>query len=129
MPLPKKSRPPRPQVLYDRRRGVYFDKRIGLDTIIGIVSIAFTLGIPILVWGRAMESRVLNLEVTRIEKEKSDAIQSKEKEKNEAAQASIEKEQRAQLLSRLDKLDEKVLQIQLQIGQLVPFGGAATKPR
>lgn len=97
---------------------MYFDKRIGLDTIIGLVGITITLGIPILVWGRAMESRVLNLEVTKIEREKS-----------EVNQANIEREQRTQMLSRLDKLDEKVTQMQIQIGQIVPFGGAAIKPR
>ncbi len=46
-----------------QRRSWQFDRRISLDTIVGIAGIAIVVGGPFIVWGRAMEGRVLAIEV------------------------------------------------------------------
>ncbi len=68
------------------RRHWHFDKRISLDTIVAVVGMGLLVGGPILVWGRAMESRVQALEVMQGERQKGDV----------AKKADV-REQRAQL--------------------------------
>lgn len=103
---------------HGERRSWYFDKRLSFDTIIAVVSMALVVGGPILIWGRAMESRVQALEVIQVERAKS-----------ETQRDSDMRDQRVSLASRLDKLDEKVTQLQITVGQLLPFAGAPTKAR
>jgi hypothetical protein len=103
---------------HTERRNWYFDKRLSFDTIIAVVSMALLVGGPILIWGRAMESRVQALEVIQVERAKS-----------EAQRDSDIRDQRVSLASRLDKLDEKVTQLQITVGQLLPFAGGAKAPR
>lgn len=87
----------------------HFEKRLTLDTLVAIAGIALVVGVPVLVWGRAMESRVLALEVIQVERQKG-----------EASRDTDAREQRIAITSRLDKLDDKVTQMQIQIGQIVP---------
>jgi len=91
------------------RRGWHFEKSLSLDTFVAIFGIALVVGGPVLVWGRAMESRVQALEVMQGERQKGDV----------AKEADV-REQRAQLALRLDKLDEKVTSMQIQLGRFSP---------
>lgn len=92
----------------------HFEKRITLDTLVGIAGVALVVGVPVLVWGRAMESRVLALEVIQVERAKG-----------ETTREADRRDERIQITTRLDTLTDKVTQLQIQVGQLVP----TVKPR
>lgn len=62
----------RRRVEQERTKAWHFDKRISLDTIIAIGGIAIVVGGPFIIWGRAMESRVLTLEQIQIQLEKKE---------------------------------------------------------
>lgn len=100
------------------RRSWHFEKRLSLDTLVAIGGIAIVVGGPVLVWGRAMESRVLALEVIQTERSKTDV-----------ARESDRRDERAQITTRLDTLNDKVTQLQIQIGQLVPISVPPVKTR
>lgn len=91
----------------------HFEKRITLDTLVGILGVALVVGVPVLVWGRAMESRVLALEVIQVERNKV-----------ETSREADRRDERTQITTRLDTLTDKVTQLQIQIGQLVPLSPA-----
>lgn len=91
------------------RRQWHFDKRISLDTVVAVVGMGLLVGGPILVWGRAMEGRVQVLEVTNLERSKTETTRDQDA-----------REYRVLIANRLDKLDEKVTQMQIQIGRIVP---------
>lgn len=79
-----------------QRRSWYFEKRISLDTIVGIVGIAVVLGGPFIIWGRAMEGRILSIEV-----------------RDEARSKSFE-----QITTALDRLSAQMTTTQIQLGIL-----------
>lgn len=85
----------------------HFDKRLSLDTIVGILGVAIVIGGPVLVWGRAMENRVQTLEV----------VQDQRARMEEARDRDI-REQRMALGLRLDKFDDQLTQMRIAIGQL-----------
>lgn len=94
----------------DRRtteRGLRFDRRVSLDTIVQIIGMAIVLGGPFIVWGRAMESRVLTLETTAFNAEKRDS------QRDEFA-----KEQRTQMLDQLRKMETAVQAMQLSVAEI-----------
>lgn len=95
-------------VVHDEQKlGLRFDRRISLDTIIQIVGIAIVLGGPFIVWGRAMESRVLTLEGSIVNSEKRDG------QREEYA-----KEQRAQMFERLTKVDGSLQALQVTVAEI-----------
>ena len=85
-----------------------FDKRLSVNTLVSVIGMALVVGGPVLVWGRAMESRVQALE-----------IESTEKAKLEVTRDSDSRESRTALTVRLDKMDDKLSQMQVQVAQLV----------
>jgi hypothetical protein len=48
-----------------------FEKRVSLDTLVGIVGIAIVIGGPFIIWGRAMEGRVLTMEIRDADRTKA----------------------------------------------------------
>src|SRR5579859_2000497 len=85
-----------------------FDKRLSINTLVSVIGMSIVVGGPVLVWGRAMESRVQALE-----------IESTEKAKLEVTRDSDSRESRTALTVRLDKMDDKLSQMQVQVAQLV----------
>ncbi len=104
--MPQRKQPMRPNTLRDRRSW-HIDKSVSLGQILSAVLVAIGIGGPILVWGRAMESRVVALEVVNAEANKTDT-----KRDNDT------REQRLIVTGRMDKIEERLLQIQLSISQL-----------
>ncbi len=86
----------------------HFEKRLSLDTVVSVVSVALFLGGPILFWGQKMEGRVQSLEV----------IQS-ERVKQEVARDMDARDQRISILGRMDKIDEQVTQLRIEVGKLI----------
>jgi hypothetical protein len=84
----------------------HFEKRLSLDTLVAIAGVALLIGGPMLVWGRAMESRVQALEVV-----------GQERSKQETALALDARDQRISILSRLDKMDEQITQLRVELGK------------
>lgn len=80
----------------ERRRSWYFEKRLSLDTLVAICGLAIVIGGPFLIWGRAMESRVLTIEV-----------------RDDARAKMLE-----DITAKLTKLGEQMTQTQIQIGVL-----------
>ena len=93
----------------------HFKKQLSIDTLVQIVGVAIVLGGPILYWGRAMEARVLALEIARVERDRSET-EAKITARSEAATVA----------AKLDKLDEKVTQLQINVGRLGPFASPRT---
>lgn len=91
----------------EKSLGLRFDRRISLDTIIQIVGIAIVLGGPLIVWGRAMESRVFTLESSIVNLEKRDG------QREEYA-----KEQRSQMFERLTKVDGSLQSLQVTVAEI-----------
>jgi hypothetical protein len=79
-----------------QRGGWYFERRISLDTIVAVVLLSIALGGPFIVWGRAMEARVLALELH-----------------DEARLKNFES-----IAKSLEKLNEQMTQAQIQLGVL-----------
>lgn len=88
------------------KRSWYFERRISLDTIVGIAGIALVLGGPFIIWGRAMEARVLAIEI-----------------RDEARAKAFE-----EIKFALDRLSAQMTQAQVQLGILSgTASGAARK--
>lgn len=86
----------------------HFEKRLSVDTLVQIIGVAIVLGGPILYWGRAMEARVLALEIGRVERDRTEAM------------TRTDSQQQSQIVAKqLERLDEKVTNLQIAIGQLV----------
>lgn len=108
------------------RRLFSFDRRISLDTIVGIVGMAIALGGPFIVWGRSMEqaqlataSRVAMIESNGTQREAYDKERSAQAlKRQEEMQASI-----ALLTTNLQQTREDVqkqlTEIRLQVGQVL----------
>lgn len=87
-----------------------------MDTIVAVCGLALVIGGPILIWGRAIEGRVQVIEV------KQD-----QQEKNQTDKETLRREELTKLTNTIDKLDDKVTQLQINVGRLVPFGVSTTK--
>ncbi len=94
----------------------HFEKRLSLDTLVAVLGVGLVIGGPILVWGRAMEGRVLALEVVQEQRSKQDS--------NRELDA---RDQRISILSRMDKIDDQVTQLRVELGRLTLI--ATTKQR
>lgn len=90
-----------------RDHGWHFDKRLSVDTLVAVVGVAIVIGGPILIWGRAMETRVQALEVVQ-----------EQRSKMELQRDADIREQRNALIARLDKFEEQVTQLRVAIGAL-----------
>lgn len=88
-----------------RSRHWSFDKRVSLDTIVAIIGMAIFVGGPFVIWGRAMESRVLVMEVQNDARAKADA--DRETRAVEAVRV---------MGARVDKLTDQFSGLQLSIG-------------
>lgn len=89
------------------KNGWHFEKRLSLDTLVAIVGVAIVVGGPVLVWGRAMESRVQALEVIQ-----------DQRSKQETARDLDARDQRISILTRMDKIDEQVTQLRIELGKV-----------
>jgi hypothetical protein len=92
---------------YRRTDSWHFEKRLSLDTVVSVVSVVVFLGGPILFWGRAMEGRVQALEVIQ-----------DQRMKQEVARDMDARDQRISILTRMDKIDEQVTQLRIELGKL-----------
>lgn len=88
-----------------------FEKKLSINTIIEILGLAVVLGGPMMVWGRAMESRVLTLETVQDERKR------------------IEIEYRSSLTQKLDKMSDDMNKVQVQIGIVSTQITALNPPR
>ena len=102
------KRPTVLEALEQDRSHWHFEKRLSIDTLVGIMGVAIVIGGPVLIWGRAMENRVLTLENVKEESIKSDT-------KKEADL----REQRTLVGGRLDKIDDRMNSIQIDVAKLV----------
>lgn len=89
------------------RRTWHFDRTISIAQLVAVITLVGGIGGPILIWGRAMESRVVVLEVINVEAGKLDLKRDIET-----------REQRTLISTRMDKIEDRLLQIQLSLSQL-----------
>ncbi len=89
------------------RRQWHFVKTFSLDTVVNVLGVALVLGGPILYWGRAMESRVLSLEVKETEALKA-----------EGRRERGEMDQRNTINSRLEKIENSLTATQIALERL-----------
>lgn len=85
-----------------------FDRRVSLDTIVAIVGVAIVLGGPLFYWAHNMEDRVQRLELLQMEGDKQDAT------RNES-----DREFQKATVDRLEKIETKVTELQINVGRLV----------
>jgi len=85
----------------------HFDKRLSLDTVVGILGISIVIGGPFLVWGRAMESRVLSLETIATERL---AMDKQREETNRDLRLTTD--------GRINRMDEKLTQLQVTLAEM-----------
>lgn len=90
-----------------------FDKRITLDTLVAIAGIGLVLGVPMFLWGRAMEARVQTLEIVQTQRDE----QAKNREFDY-------REQSIRILQRMDKLDDQVTNLRIDLGRYLPKDAA-----
>ncbi len=93
----------------------HFEKRLSLDTLVALAGVAIVLGGPMVYWGRAMENRVLQLEIKAEERAKQEETRAKQ----EVARDLDARDQRITVLTRMDKIDEQVTQLRIDIGKLL----------
>lgn len=84
-----------------------FERRISLDTIVGVAGIAFVLGGPLILAWRAMDSRILTMEV------KDEA-----RMKNDDKRDIETREFKNTIGGQLSKISEQTMQLQIAIGVL-----------
>lgn len=92
----------------DDEQGWRFDRRISVDTLVGIAGVALVIGGPLFYWARNMEDRVQRLEVVQVESEK-----------NDSARAQDDHDSRKAIADRLEKIEGKVTELQITVGRLV----------
>lgn len=90
-------------------QGWRFERRVSLDTLVGIIGVAVVIGGPMFYWARNMEDRVQRLEVLQAAGDKEDA-----------AHSADEREWRADIAKKVDKIESKVTDLQINVGRLVP---------
>ena len=94
-------------------RGWFFEKRISMDTIVGLIGIAIVIGGPFIVWGRAIEATQM---LTQSRIEKLEVIAS-ERARFEAEREITRERQQREVGAKVDKLDEKLSAAQTKIGE------------
>lgn len=92
----------------------HFEKRLSLDTLVALVGVAVLLGGPFYYWANKMDSRVQTLEV-----------RGAERDQQEAARALDARDARIQMLGKVDKLDEQVTQLRVDVAKLTVLFTAA----
>lgn len=108
MPVRKRALTmPRPGNLPERRLHWHLDKTISLAHIISVVVLVGGLGGPILLWGRAMEARVLTVENTQQQNEKRDG-----------QREDFAKEQRAFIQDQLRRLEAQGIAMQVSMAEV-----------
>lgn len=90
----------------------HFEKRLSLDTLAQIAGIAIVLGGPLLYWGYATDGRIKTLELHDLQREKQDI-----------ARDMDARDQRIALLGKIEKLDDQVTQLRIDVGRLLPPKG------
>jgi hypothetical protein len=106
--MPQRSKDARERRDDNIDRGWHFDKHLSVNTLVSILGMAIVLGAPLFYWGNAMDKRVGALEISKAEKDRTDV-----------ATETASREQRTALTAHLDKMDDKLTQMQVQVGQLV----------
>lgn len=91
-----------------------FERRISLDTLVGIVGIAFVIGGPLLLAWRAIDSRILTIE-----------IRDEARSKNDDKRDTEAREFRTQISTQLGDLAKQMTATQITLGVL---SGAAKAP-
>lgn len=109
------SGPERRTIVEEKPGAWHFEKRISLDTIVAILGIALVIGGPFIVWGRAMEGRVLTLENIASQLEKKEAERIAEV-RDQRALADRNYRELADALQRLQVSFAK-LEVQLSVAQ------------
>ncbi len=99
------------------RRSWHFSRVVSVDAIINIVGIAVVLGLPLLYWGRSLESRVLTLENFN----QAAVISSV---RNEADS----REQRVSFGTKLDKFATDIEQLKIGVAQILARQGGSPPP-
>ena len=84
-----------------------FDRRISLDTIVGILGIAIVIGGPLILAWRAIDTRILTIEVR-------DEVRAKSDDKHDVEQ----REFRTLISSQLSELSKQMTQTQITLGVL-----------
>jgi hypothetical protein len=108
MPTKNRRKPvPRPGGLPDRRVKWHIDKTVSLAHIFSALLLAGGLGGPILLWGRAMEARVLTVETNQ-----------QQADKRESQRDEFAKEQRAQAIDQLRRLEAQGIAMQVSIAEV-----------
>lgn len=95
----------------------HFEKRLSLDTLVGIVGVAVVLGLPIFYWGQAIDGRVAKLEIREDQRGKQDT-----------ARDLDARDQRIAVLSKMEKLDEQVTQLRIELGGVIAAARRASQP-
>lgn len=93
-----------------------FDRRISLDTIVGVIGVAIVIGGPLILAWRAIDTRILTIEV----KDES-------RIKNDERRDSEAREFRNVISSQLTELSKQMTQQQIALGILTakaPVDGA-----
>lgn len=90
-----------------REQRWHFEKKLSLDTIVGILGVACVIGGPLLFWGRNIENRVQTIELVNEQRSRVD-------DKRDAEL----REQRLAIGSRLERIDDQVTQLRIAVGQI-----------
>ena len=98
-----------------RERGWFFEKRISMDTSVGLVGIAVVLGGPFIVWGRAIEATQI---LTQSRIEKLEVIAS-ERARFEAEREITRERQQREVGAKVDELGRQMTALQVSVGQLL----------
>ncbi len=107
----------RRQALPDERRGWHFSRVVSVDAIINIIGIAVVLGLPLLYWGRSLESRVLTLENFNVASLNADVRRDADT-----------REQRIAFALRLEKFSGDIEQLKIGIAQILARQTPAQPP-
>lgn len=101
----------------------HFEKRLDVSTLISILGISLVLGGPIFVWGRAMEatSNAQNVRIQLLE------LQNSERTKLDQMQNEEAKAQRNVMLARIDRFDEQMNLLRVEIARLTFAVNSAKK--
>jgi hypothetical protein len=100
----------------DRNGKWHFTRTFSVDSIIQIVGMAVVVGGPILLWGQAIQNRVLTLENFN-----------QAAAANETKRDQDTREQRQSFNSRMDKVEERLNELRVLSAQVL--AGQQTVPR
>lgn len=100
---------------HSHQRHWYFEKRISLDTIVGLIGIAIVLGGPIFFWGRTIEAALAQTDkrITLIETA-TDLRKAFDTERENTV-----RDRQKETADKVGKLGEQMTLLQLAVGQLL----------